>query len=58
MDRCWDYEVFLQCLLVAIPTNNENSSVSNSEVHKADEIGEVRLVGENDDELDEVSEVS
>ena len=31
--------------------------VSDSEVHKADEISEVRLVGEIDDELDEVSEV-
>ena len=57
MDRCWDYEVFLQCLLVAIIATNENSSVSNSVVHKADEIGGVRLVGENDDELHEVSEV-
>ena len=32
--------------------------VSDSEVHKADEISEVRLVGEIDDELDEVSEVN
>ena len=31
--------------------------VSDSEVHKADEVCEVRLVGEIDDELDEVSEV-
>ena len=31
--------------------------VSDSEVHKADEVSEVRLVGEIDDELDEVSEV-
>ena len=28
-----------------------------SEVHKADEVSEGRLVGEIDDELDEVSEV-
>ena len=28
--------------------------VSDSEVHKADEVSEVRLVGEIDDELDEV----
>ena len=32
-------------------------SVSYSEVHKADEVSEVRLVGEIDDELVEVSEV-
>ena len=31
--------------------------VSDSEVHKADEVSEVRLVGEIDDELDEMSEV-
>ena len=31
--------------------------VSDSEVHKADEVSEVGLVGEIDDELDEVSEV-
>ena len=31
--------------------------VSDSEVHKADEISEVRLVGEIDDSLDKVSEV-
>ena len=31
--------------------------VSDSEVHKADEVSEVRLVGEFHDELDEVSEV-
>ena len=29
--------------------------VSDSEVHKANEVSEVRLVGEIDDELDEVS---
>ena len=28
--------------------------VSDSEVHKADEVSEVKLVGEIDDELDEV----
>ena len=31
--------------------------VSNSETHKADEVSEVRLMGETDDELDEVSQV-
>ena len=31
--------------------------VSDSEVHKADEVSVVRLLGEIDDELDEVSEV-
>ena len=31
--------------------------VSDSEVHKADDVSEVRLVGEIDDKLDEVSEV-
>ena len=31
--------------------------VRDSEVHKADEVSEVRLVGEIDDELDEVNEV-
>ena len=31
--------------------------VSDSEVHKADEVTKVILVGEIDDELDEVSEV-
>ena len=31
--------------------------VSDSEMHKADEVSEVRLVREIDDELDEVSEV-
>ena len=31
--------------------------VSDSEVHKADQVSEVRLVGEIDDELDEMSEV-
>ena len=31
--------------------------VSNSEIHKADEVSEVRLMGETDDELDEVSQV-
>ena len=31
--------------------------VSDSEVHKADEVSEVKLVGEIDDEMDEVSEV-
>ena len=31
--------------------------VSNSEVHNADEVSEVRLVGEIDDELDKVCEV-
>ena len=30
---------------------------SDGEVHKADEVSEVRLVGEIDDELDEVREV-
>ena len=32
-------------------------SCPDSEVHKADEVSEVRLVGEIDDELDEASEV-
>ena len=32
-------------------------SCSDSEVHTADEVSEVRLVGESDHELDEVSEV-
>ena len=31
--------------------------VSDSEVYKADEVSEVRLMGEIDDELNEVSEV-
>ena len=34
-----------------------NAVVSDGEVHKADEVSEVRLVGEIDDELDEVREV-
>ena len=62
MDRCQDYKVFLQYLLVGIAADCENSTesdkhlvherdsecheavVSHSEVHKADEISEVRLV--------------
>ena len=64
MDRLRDYEVFLQYLLVAIAANCENGSASDklllrerdSEVHKANEVSEVRLVGEID-EMDEVSEV-
>ena len=31
--------------------------VSDTEMHKADEVSKVRLVGEIDDELDEASEV-
>ena len=55
--------MFRQYLLVVI-VNCENSSESDkllvkerdSECHKADWINEVRIVGEIDDELDEVSE--
>ena len=65
--------MFLQYLLVAIAGYCENKSesdkllitrdsechkaVSDSEVHQADDVSELRLVGEIDDEVDEVSEV-
>ena len=32
--------------------------VSDSEVHKADEVSDVRLVGEIDDQLDKVCEIA
>ena len=62
MNRCRDYKVFLQYLLIFIAANCENINKSDkllvnerdSEVHKADEVSEVRLVGEIDDELEEV----
>ena len=34
-----------------------HKTVSDSEVHKADEVSDVRLVGKIDDEQDEVNEV-
>ena len=38
-------------------SESHNKAVRDSEVHKDDEVSEVRLVVWNDDELDEVSEV-
>ena len=65
--------MFLLYLLVAIAGYCENNSesdkllimrdsachkaVSGSEVHQTDDVSELRLVGEIDDEVDEVSEV-
>ena len=43
--------------LIERDSEGHKAVVSDSEVHKADEVTEVRLVGEVDDELDEVSEV-
>ena len=53
----------LSTLLLFLYCNCENSSkshetfVSDCKIHKADEVSEVRLVGEVDDEQHEVSEV-
>ena len=70
--RCGDYEVFLKYLTYLITKNSSESDkvlvnerdgechqgvVSDSEVHKTDEVSEVRLVGEIYDELDEDCEV-
>ena len=44
-------------LLVNESDSECHEAVSDSEVQKADEVSEVRLVIEIDDELDEVSEV-
>ena len=50
--------MFLQYLLVAIADGEcHEAIVSASEVHMADEVNEVRLVGEIDDELDAVDYV-
>ena len=44
-------------LFVNEKDSGHKAVVSDGEVHKPDEVSEVRLVGEIDDELDEVSEV-
>ena len=38
-------------------SESHEAVVSDSEVHKADEVSEVKLMGEIDDELDKVSEI-